>query len=391
MKTKILIIDDDENAIALLALILKKEGYEVLHALDSASGMATAEIEQPDLILLDIMMPGVDGFQTCQMIKENPKIKEIPILFLSALTDSQDKIKGLELGGVDFVTKGGDKGELLARVRTQLKIRALTKEIVQTNEILVEKQHHLDEDLKAAAVIQHTLLPHPNLVLPKTEIAWKFEPCELIGGDVFNATQPTPNHVAFYILDVSGHGVPSAMVSASVSETLLQISYKAGRSQNLLIKPKLLMESLQKEFPIERFDRFFTLAYLVLDAESGKLTYSNAGHPPPILLRSTGSIELLDIGGPLIGFGENMLFEEGEEMLHKGDKIILYTDGITEREDQKGTLYGDERLLALAQQMSQKPIQLIIDEIFARVADFGNHLPLKDDVSLFGIQFTGDN
>jgi len=147
-----------------------------------------------------------DGYATYQLLKTLPQAKEISVIFLFALTQAQDKIKGLEMGGVDFVTKGGDRGELLARVRTQLKIRALTQELMQKNVLLMEKQERLDEDLKAAALIQNALLPKPELKLPKITLDWKFLPCEFIGGDIFNAFQVGVNHLAFYILDVSGRG-----------------------------------------------------------------------------------------------------------------------------------------------------------------------------------------
>lgn len=387
MKNKILIIDDDPNSIALLSLILQKEGYEVLSACTSQSGIKIASNEEIDLILLDILMPDVNGFLTCKLLKENSSTKEIPIIFLSALTEAQDKIKGLEMGGVDFVTKGGDRGELLARVRIQLKINTLTRELLRANEILTDKQQRLDEDLKAAALIQHSLLPRKFLKIPGIDLAWKFHPCELIGGDIFNAVPIDEKHVAFYILDVSGHGVPSALVSASVSEVINQYCNPANSTHQNLLAPKQLLEAINSEFPIERFDRFFTLVYLVLNVLTGEMWYANAGHPAPILLKKNGKQELLEMGGPLIGLGQQYSFEQDFKTLEKGDKIIFYTDGITESQDRSGIFFGEEKFYTLLHQLRGHPINTVVDEVYEQLLKYIDYTSPKDDVSLLGFEF----
>jgi sigma-B regulation protein RsbU (phosphoserine phosphatase) len=384
MNKKILIIDDDENARALMCLILSNEGYDVVLASDGQSGVLKAMQDVPDLILLDIMMPNVDGYATCQQLKALPQVKEIPVLFLSALTEAQDKIRGLEMGGVDFVTKGGDRGELLARVRTQLTIRALTQELIQKNAMLMEKQQRLAEDLQAAALIQHQLLPNQELKLPKVTLDWKFLPCEFIGGDIFNAFQVGANHLAFYILDVSGHGVPSAIVSASISEILRES--RIGTSSSAPANPIEIFSSLEKEFPFERFNRFITMAYLLYNTDTGKLIYSNAGHPPPYLLKKNGKLELLEKGGPLIGVSENTLFEEGEINLETGDKVILYTDGITEMQNTKGDFLGTEVFAKLLEELKGEPIERLVEGLFQHLDQFRNNHPPQDDVSFLGVE-----
>lgn len=159
MSEKIFIVDDDFVNRKLLAAILKKDGYALLEAKDGEEAVGLAFREMPDIILLDIMMPKKDGFEVFSELKCDHRTANIPIIFLSAKTQTEDKIKGFDLGGADYVTKPFDRVEVLARVKTQLKIAGLTKEVIKANEELLKKQEALDEDLKAAAGIQRSLLP----------------------------------------------------------------------------------------------------------------------------------------------------------------------------------------------------------------------------------------
>jgi len=220
MSDKIFIVDDNLINRKLLAEILKKDGYELLEAEDGEEAIELAFKEMPDLILLDIMMPKKDGYEVCAELKGNDRTANIPIIFLSAKTLTEDKIKGLDLGGADYVTKPFDRGEVLARVRAQLKIASLAKEVINANKELLKKQEALDEDLKAAAGIQRSLLPQGPPDADIVDVAWQFMPCEKIGGDIFNIVRLDEIHWGIYMLDVSGHGVPSALVAVSASQIL---------------------------------------------------------------------------------------------------------------------------------------------------------------------------
>lgn len=186
MPDRILIVDDNIINRKLLNVTLNKESYEILEAVDGEEAVDVCSRELPDLVLLDIMMPIKDGYEVCSQLKTSALTKDIPIIFLSAKDEASDKIKGLELGAVDYITKPFDRGEVLARVKSQMKIHNLTKSLVKANMQLVEKQKKLEEDLKAAAQIQVSLIPS---FCPKVEnfsFAWQFIPCEHIGGDIFN-------------------------------------------------------------------------------------------------------------------------------------------------------------------------------------------------------------
>jgi len=220
MASRILIADDAVFNQKILASILRKAGFEALVAGDGSTALRSARDSRPDLVLLDVVMPGMDGYEVCAGLKADAALADIPVIFLSSLDEPADKIKGLTAGAADYITKPFDGGEVLARVETQLRLRELTRALQSLNHDLVEKQRSLDDDLSAAADIQGALIPRADLTLPGLALSWLFVPSLAVGGDIFNAQQLDAEHVAFYILDVNGHGVPAAMVAVLAWQSL---------------------------------------------------------------------------------------------------------------------------------------------------------------------------
>lgn len=393
MTSKILIVDDGFDR-KILGHILTKEGYEVLEAADGAEGLRLSLEAQPDLILLDVNMPKLDGFGLCTLLQNNARLAEIPVIFLTSLDEAQDKVAGLEMGAVDYITKPYDIGEVTARIRNQLKIYHLTRELRRANEELREKQRQLDEDLRAAASIQKSLLPSDRLNLPQVAVAWRFWPCDLIGGDIFNILRISDDHLGFYIIDVSGHGVPAALVTVSITQSLHDYKEKVGMMEcdcahQVLISPSALLSALDREYPMERFDKYFTMAYMVLNFRTGELVYANAAHPPPVLLRAAGGIQLLEEGGSIIGLGAGIPFVEGRTALHQGDKVMLYTDGLVDFQNDREEFFGEERLYEFLTTHATASIQELSDGLGATLHAFGHNARLRDDVSYLIFEYQG--
>lgn len=386
MNEKILLIDDDDEMRALMRTILEHAGYQLFDLSDGRECLEKSIEIKPELILLDILMPTIGGFEVCEQLKADDRVRDIPIIFLTSLVDSKDKIKGLGMGGVDYINKNGDMGEFLARIQMQLKIRALAKEIQEKNEKLIEKQQILDEDLRTAATIQRSLLPSKDKYGSFVDIAWRCQPCQLIGGDIFNVIPQRDGSLAFYILDVSGHGVTSAMITVSVSQVLHQYTHDVDR----VLFPGMILKILNKEFPLERFDKFFTIFYMIIN-QNGNVYYSNAAHPMPILLRPNQSYELLEERGGIIGWSHTAPFEEGWVTLNPGDKLILYTDGVTEFQNAQGIFFGEERFYALLEQIKHKSIDELVENVLQELQNFGKDVIPRDDLSLLAIEFKGNN
>lgn len=383
MKESILIINDEEDVRLLMKLPLEEKGYQIYEGESGAKGLELAEKMKPDLILLDVIMPGMDGYSTCQKLKSEPHTQNIPVIFVSSLTDSNDKIKGLQVGGVDFVNRATDASELLARVQTHLKIQSLNKQLTDSNIKLVEKQKILDEDLQAAALIQRSLLPPACQKIANIDFSWACLPSQRVGGDIFNVIPCGQDYVLFYMIDVCGHGIPSAMITVSISQYLFQLNLFSQDP----IDPHELISKLEKEYPFDRFEKFFTIFYMILNKKTGKLTYYNAGHPPAALLAAEKEIELLRGEGAIIGLNENMACKNFDKQLEKGNKIVLYTDGIIEYQNELGVQYGETRFFQLLEQLKRLPPSDMLPAIEESVKKFGNNAPQQDDISLICIEY----
>lgn len=253
---------------------------------------------------------------------------------------------------------------------------------------LQEKQDQIDRDLKAAAGIQRSLLPQYLPGNGAVRMAWHFEPCRLIGGDIFNIHYPNKNRIDLYILDVCGHGVSAALVAVSVSQ-FLHSEGNLSEEQSKWHPPSSILDSLEHAFPFERFDTYFTMLYMTIDISQGTLAYGSAGHPPPVLLRSNGKMEVLDLHGPVIGFGRDNTFSHEEKSLRPGDKVVLYTDGILEAHNPEGEIYGKHRLYETLAGCKNSSPKETTDKIYNEVRRFAKTTEFEDDVSILVLEFIG--
>jgi sigma-B regulation protein RsbU (phosphoserine phosphatase) len=278
------------------------------------------------------------------------------------------------------------------------KYAASEKRLKQLNRELISKQQRIDEDLVAAGEIQRSLLPHKAAIPEAFDIAWHFEPCEKIGGDIFNLVRLDEKRWALYMIDVSGHGVSAAMVAVSVFQSLRPqggIVTRRSKREPRKRTPRLpggVLELLDGEYPFARFDNFFTITYIMIDTETGQLTTSCAGHPPPVILRASGEIERLPSGGPPIGTsdlrdGEDLLvaFQEDRNQLAAGDKLVIYSDGVSEYQNEQGELFGAERLQRILRNMPVQPAQEVVEAVYRTVMEFGRKARPKDDFTIVAL------
>ena len=284
------------------------------------------------------------------------------------------------------------------------KYAAAEKKMKQLNQELLDKQKRLDDDLASAAQIQKSLLPQKIDSAENLEVAWEFEPCEHMGGDIFNMFRLDDAHWGIYMLDVSGHGVQAAMVTVSVSQFLqpnsghlFSTKSKNSGTNDRLRTPAEVLAALDVEFPFERFNNFFTITYLIINTKTGELTYSNAGHPHSIMLRKNGRMELLQKGGPAIGIGDFHLlggreirYQEGKLRIHPGDKLFVYTDGITEYQNAAGEFYGTDRFYETLNALQGRAVTDIVDESVKSLMDFGSSAKPQDDITLLGLALIND-
>ena len=266
------------------------------------------------------------------------------------------------------------------------------RQLVKANELLRERQARLDEDLLAAAAIQTALLPKPLPPGIGVITSWQFAPCEKIGGDVLLVNRLGDHHLMMAMIDVTGHGVPAAMVTVSVSQFLQPGNGKvfAGgdEERTMVVPPHVVLEEMDREFPFERFDRPFSIFYAVLDLATGEFRYSNGGHPRPYFLPRIGETTKLDVSGTLVGLGLDPEFPEDSFTMRAGDRLFLYTDGLSECRDSHNNYYGEPRIMEKLTGNRHRPIPEVVDLIWEDAVNFASGGPFQDDCSIFGLEYS---
>ncbi|MDP3426766.1 MAG: PAS domain S-box protein, partial [Humidesulfovibrio sp.] len=261
--------------------------------------------------------------------------------------------------------------------------------LTAANAGLVERQSRLDADMEAAAEIQRSLLPKEGTCSLGMEADFRFMPSATIGGDIFNVVCLGTHHTGLYMIDVSGHGVPAALVSVTLAQEM-------SPSGELLMdkfldqprSPEGVLRRLDTAFPLERFDKFFSMFYLLYEMESGTLTYCNAGHPPPMLLRAGGGLELLEEGGTLVGMGMGDTYVQGKVEVGHGDMLLVYTDGVSELESPNSEQFGTECLEELFESTHGQPPEQVLQMLTGKLQAHADGRPPDDDISLVCVRFS---
>ncbi len=339
-------------------------------------------------------MPEMNGYEVCEHLKADPQLRGIPVIFISALDDQMDKVRAFATGGVDYITKPFHMEELHARVETHLKLRRLQIELEESNTRLAKANTRMSRDLKAAAKIQETFLPRSVPRGPGADFAWVYRPCEELAGDGLNIIPIGEGMVALYILDVSGHGVASALLSVTLGRLLSPptepssiLTRDGGARGRLDITPPAeVAAELNRLFPFDTAtEQFATMVYGILDLTNGEFRYVSAGHPGPVHLPSGADPVILESAGSPIGLADNA-YEERSIRLGAGDRLYLYSDGVPEAMDPAGSQFGDSRLLESIARVRSETLQEGIAALLSGIARWlGSERP-RDDISILAVE-----
>lgn len=404
----LLVVDDNPASAALLARLFTARGYQVTTSGDGREALGLFRRQPFDLILLDITMPGANGFAVLEAVRAAHPPTELPIIMATAHGQSEDIVRALDLGANDYVTKPYDFSVILARARTQLALKRsaeeqtrLERRLAQRNEELAEVNRKLaaangrmKRDLLAAARIQEALLPHDLPRLPGVAFAWSFEPCEELAGDTLNIFPLDRDHVALYLLDVSGHGVAAALLSVTLHHFLSPAGGGApvpGESgpENLLASPADVADYLNRRFAWEpETEQYFTMIYGTLDLRSGDFRYVCAGHPGPALVAPEGDAVLLDATSLPVGVGPGA-YEERSLRLAPGARLYLYSDGLTDAVGDGGEMYGKARLLDAVARDRGLALEDSVPALLSDVHRWNAGGRPHDDISVLALEFTG--
>lgn len=403
----ILVVDDNEANRESLSRRLSRRGYAASMAADGKEALQLIGTTRYDLVLLDVMMPGISGLEVLEQVRKVHSPTELPVIMATAKDDSHDIARALELGASDYVVKPLDFVVVLARVRTQLelkrsvdRVRSLEQSLADRNAQLEMANSHLTDiaertrrELMAAAGVQAAFLPVAAPVVPGLKFAWAFRPCQELAGDSFNIFTINAENVGFYVLDVSGHGVAAALLAVAATRILsvyddpdsILVHAAAHQKGWLPAAPAEVAGKLNRKLPWNPgSQQFLTLFYVVLNVVTREMQYVSAGHPGAVRVKKNGQTEILQGSGLPIGIGET--YEQHACTLHAGERLVLYSDGVTETMNAAGELFGSERLADALRQGAGVNVEESVQRLLGTLDAWRGGGPQADDITVLAVQ-----
>jgi serine phosphatase RsbU (regulator of sigma subunit) len=371
----VLLVDDAPANIQIVTSILK-DIYKIRVATNGTKALALAKVAPfPDLVLLDVMMPEMDGYEVCTRLKADPETEDIPVIFLTGQTETEDETRGFDVGAVDYIHKPFSPAVVKARVQTHLALRGIREQLAQ--QLLT-----IQKELETAREIQMSILPYSVPQLAGLDIAARYIPMTAVAGDFYDFIVVDEKHVGILVADVSGHGMPAALIASMLKIALAaEMAHAADPAQVLLGLNQTLCGKFQHHF--------VTAAYLFVDMLKGTLTYAGAGHPPLLLWsQSSEGVRYVEENGLFLGKFPWATYTSRELPLKTGDWCLLYTDGISETANPAEVEFGTDRfkqVLATDESTSADQFADRLLEELSRWSTRGPTEDLDDDLTIVAI------
>ena len=385
MQQRILIADDQKDVLEALQLLLKGQGYLLETVSNPADLLAAVGQREFDLLLMDLnyARDTTSGREGLDVLGHLEKMENAPpVVAMTGWATVGLAVAAMQHGVSDFVEKPWDNSRLLEILERQIELgrerREARRRADEEKQSREEAIHHLQEqerEIAEAKAIQERLLPREIPQMAGYEIATSWQSARIVSGDYFDVLALGEDMLGLCIADVAGKGIPAALLMSN-----LQAAVRGLSSPSLA--PDLLCNGLNSlVWKNTHTDRFITLFYAQLDGSGGRLRYANAGHNPPLVVRAGGSHERLEEGGGVLGVFETQDFDLGTVDLAPGDRLVLFTDGVTEASNREGEEFGEQRLLSLLKENRALPANALKEKIAAAISEFsGGHL--ADDATL---------
>ena len=441
--THILIVEDSATQAMRLEHTLKRHGYRVSSARHGREALTVLSGELPTMVITDVNMPEMDGYELCRHIKDDAKLKELPVILLTALSDPKDILRGIECGADNFVVKPYDEEFLLSRIQyvlANLELRRQSKDrsgteiffagqkyhltfdrirnldlLLSTYETAVQKNLELSKaketlekqaidlrekneqmaaDLEMARELQTAFLPHAYPRFPKAanpeesalRFCHRYHATTELGGDFFDIMGISDTVAGIFICDVMGHGVRAALVTAIVRGLLEESGAVASDPGLFLTQMNRNLCEILKQTLTPLFASAF---YMVVDLSLGEMSFACAGHPSPLLIRSNATVEPLETSGGKPS-GAMGIFEKSEyatlrRPITPGDRFLLFTDGLYEVESADNSYYDMDQLIEAVRKRAALPTEALCDDLMSEIKSFAVHQTFDDDVCLVGV------
>ncbi|MFD7524041.1 SpoIIE family protein phosphatase [Paenibacillus chitinolyticus] len=374
----IMIVDDNPVNLIVIEKILKSAGYSNMHRASSAMELFDMlKIDNPsssdlqiDLILMDLMMPEIDGIEACKKMQQIEELKDIPIIIITAMGDSIKLAEALEAGAIDYVTKPINKIELVARIKSALRLK-------YEKDWHKENDNRIRSELQLAKNVQSSVLSLP-IETKKIRIEAYYNPSYELAGDLYNWYPIDEDRYGVMLLDIMGHGISSSLVCMFISSVLRDTITKFVTPELVIAELNRYMNRLHNDQ--NHLNYYFTAIYMLVDTKNKTIDYVNAGHPPGFLMNDSGEAIPLANGTCAVGFFEEMDIKPGRITYTGKSRILLYTDGLLEEIEEAETELPT-RLISAVQQKGDMGLHAVVDELLDEEVQ-NNHM---DDICLIWI------
>lgn len=400
---RVLVVDDSALQRRIVTLNLRKWGFEILEAESGLEALNICRKQPVDLILSDWMMPGMDGLEFCREFRKLDRDRYGYFILLTSKSEKNDVATGLEIGADDFLSKPVNSAELKARIRAGTRVLDMERRLVEQNAAVQDAYDelqvlydHLNKDLIEAEKFQQSLVPVRHRVVAGGELSLMYQSSNHVGGDLVGFFSFSPDRLGLYSLDVSGHGVSSALMSARLASYLTpnatdqNVAFERGQDGTLGPRDpaevaRVLNERVASEMET---DHYFTLCYADVDLTDGSVRMVQAGHPHPVVFNPDNGVKFLGSGGPPIGLIPDMEFETVEFSITPGDRLFLYSDGLTECQNRNDDLLEEEGLKKILDRNLDGSGPEFISDILWELTAFAEERPFGDDISAILFEYT---
>jgi len=374
-KKVVLLVDDAPANIQVVNSILK-DAYRIRVATNGPKALELAKgTPAPDLILLDIVMPEMDGYEVCSRLKAAPETRDIPVIFLTGKTETDDETKGFEVGAVDYIHKPFSPPIVKARVQTHLVLRGIREQLAQ-------QLQAIRSELETARKIQLSILPREIPRIVGLDIAARYVPMTAVAGDFYDFIVVDEKRLGILVADVSGHGMPAALISS-----MLKIALAAQAAQAR--DPAAVLSGLNQALCGKFQGHYVTAAYALVDMEKRSICYAGAGHPPLLLRnRSNGSTREITENGLFLGSFPKATYSAVEVPFKEGDWGVLYTDGILEATDSSKQEFGADRFKLFLESHRDLGVDQFVDALLDELSNWSDRASgreAEDDVTVLAI------
>ncbi len=404
-KPSVLVADDDPITRKLLSRFLEDIGHEVFVAEDGEQAWTIFSARRPKLVITDCRMPKLDGIGLCKRIRGSEVNDYTFLLMLTSTSEKAILGECFAAGADDFMKKPFKRDELQWRLHSGLRIldlhSNLESRITQLDDArsrLESANEEMSAGLQAASNTQRSLLPKEPPAVKGIQCDWMYSPSDHLGGDSLNMFQLDENRLGFFLADVCGHGLPSALLAVTLHRLLTPVLGHSGllndqetlSAEEFFGDPGRVLSTVNKRFPMKIEEgEYFTAVYGVIDTLNSTLSFAGAGHPHPIVLSNDGKVSRLSTSGFPVGFDEDIQYETQVHYLRPGDQICLFTDGILEAANQEKEMFGDDRMIELLKQVKREQTPEPVEAIVSHIQDWAKTTKQQDDISIMLLKFDG--